>query len=378
MPILYWINFSLLEALFNQDLKKDFEQLIAKTRKDISNLNIRNATYFYYQSRVEDIWRRFCERHTPRSFSFQSYLNSFNKYRILQELKYSILELHLRNVRQTERHTEIPSDLLKQLKGHPILEENQVIALFYALLELYSAPPQDMAFARVKELLLETEYLLEEKEKMGIYHLLKEYLIRAQNREVPQLRGMLLDWYQLLLEKGYLNTPYLAHSELKNIISLAVKDGKTQWASRILEERIGEVEEVFQNDLKLFCEGAILFYEQKWADAFSKLSQAKPINDFYYYDIHSILLRIAFEQEDDAGFDHEFDNIRKKLDRDKATAAPHLEAYRNFNQLTKQIYYLFEPSTSKLEHLKESIHQKSLLPHKAWLLEKLQVKSAGK
>jgi hypothetical protein len=366
------VQLLLLESLLKRGLPLEFERELRKARKMGAQVKNRSSDYFFFQYRLEDLWRRYAEQYTPASFSFQPFLESFEKYAVIEYLKYSSFAAHLQNIRQAEQSALLLSVLENALENSDLENENPVIRIYSFVSRIFREKPVEHHFLTLNQILNDSEHLLESRERITLYHLIKEYLIYLTNQGGEALTEQLLIWYELLLEKNYLKTPTIAHNDIKNFVSVSTKTGHTERARFFLEKAIHDVQAEFKEDLYLFCKAAILFYEKNWVDARGLLIRVKPINDFYYYDIHTLQLRIAFELNDERTFEAEYENLRKKIDRDNSTSELHLNAYSNFIKISKQVYLQARGSNKRKEKIMNRILETHPLPHTKWLIEKLE------
>lgn len=371
----------LLDGLLHHQLDGEFQEELETFGQSVDP----DERLFYTRYRLA-AYRLFnLERGGKGEFTLESYFSDFNQFALLEKLKQScLLMLFLRIRGKEEMHwlfqeLDFLSNLHeKTIRQTPVLH---AYAEMFAVLKK-NEPRMDLQTLRGLLELYQSEIPAPEWKDLQNFQV--NYLIGKLNRghfstytDLCYCYENLFQLYKTLASGNFLTEgEHIPHQRFKNVVSVALNAGNSAWAAEFLQNNAGKIHRNYRDDLIQFCQGAICFYSGKTQDAFSHLSQVSTKqNEFYYFDIYSINMRICFETEDEKGFDAMYENVRKRLGQQNVSPT-HTESYRSFYNFLKNLFRLTnEPDKTKrksgLKLLLARIERTDPVNQKKWLLEKI-------
>ncbi|MCB0612599.1 MAG: hypothetical protein KDC75_04815 [Phaeodactylibacter sp.] len=376
---LMWLN-TLLKREQYGHFKKDW----IKVKNKLSRSPVRSAEHFYYQYQLEDVYRKYIDvnRTDKDQISFQSFFDHFECYTIIEKLRYCCYAMLVENVQDSQHQVFMLPELEKHLKESEWLQKNQVINIYYTLFRVFREKNTSLLFSGLEPLLSTYNMLFTEEELKDINNLVPAYLINRINNGQSGYLEKLFQWNQAIIDnRSAFEGPYIPHQRFKNMVSCALLLKKYEWIKWFMEKHIRHTKPSVREGLRCFIEGTVHYYQNNFREAISVLQvKVIPNNDFYFYDINSLLLRAYYELDDLESFRAIFARLKKKISRDRRTALGHQAAYQNFSELLSELIKLREKlwlsgrmKKEQLNHFYEKVSSVEPMLHKQWLLDKITV-----
>ncbi len=374
---LFWLNAILKRGQYSR-FKRDW----ARAKQGLEESAEKSAEYFFYRYQLEDTYRKYIDvdRTEKEKISFQAFFDNFECYTIIEKLKYCCYAQLLENVQDMRHEVFMLDDLEKRLEGSEWLRKNPVIYTYYTLFRIFKEKNTGLLFAVLEPMLADHKALFTEEELKDLNNLVPAYLINRINNGHSDYLEKLFQWNQSIIGNGLVfEGAYIPHQRFKNIVSCALLLRKFDWIQKLLKEHILNVKPSEREGLRCFIEGTVHYYQKNFREAIKILQlEAIPNNDFYFYDIHSLLLRAYYELEDFDGFRVIFNRLKKKIWRDSRTSRSHQKAYQNFSELLLSLIKIRENpnlsrnrKTEQLRHLGERVSAIEPMLHKKWLEGKI-------
>lgn len=139
---------------------------------------------------------------------------------------------------------------------------------------------------------------------------------RGEYRTLGQLRQFYAkqtEFYQKLDGMDFLTDgQFIHHRRFKNVVLAAVNSGQLDWAKDFLQRNIARVLPEHQEDLDYFSRGTLAFYRGDFKKAKEAFHRLPPLDDSYFFDVHTMRLRMSFEEDDIGQMQMWSEQIREK------------------------------------------------------------------
>lgn len=296
---------------------------------------------------------------------------------------------------------------LKNPDQHPLFKEIDFLVPLYQ--DVINNTPVLQAFCRIFNMMRSgtTEQQLQAFE----YWFDDSIQEKIPNSEYRDLMILLINLQAAMMEQGAYNTlfelqgfyrrqfdlyqkldrldllfegQFIPHQRFKNAVSVAVNSDNFDWVEAFIQRNITHIAPTHREALRCFSEGALAFYRGDFMAAGAFFNRPQTPNDFYFFDIHTMRVRMLVEQDNTLPNEEQdgkekmqmwYAQIKNKM-KDNHLAKEQVEKYDNFFKFAKALYHIKNSHTlkrvSSLNSLKEDIIQAPCTYQKKWLLEKIE------
>lgn len=183
------------------------------------------------------------------------------------------------------------------------------------------------------------------------------------------------DLYKIMHEKNLLiDNNFISIREIKNMITVACRVGKFDWAKQVLEHYRSFIQPTIRESAYQFNLGVIAFHQRDYETAHDKFIQVDKINTTYDINVRVLILKCLYEKEteySDATI-QAFNTTKKFFKNHKSLTKKRKNGYTNFIQILIYLY-AFKHNVGKmtLERIKQKLEAMEIISDKGWLLEKI-------
>lgn len=243
------------------------------------------------------------------------------------------------------------------LKEGPMREEALLPRLYRLSLNMMLGNAANEIFPEIIAILEHQGAQLDPIVRNDVFGFSLNYCIRKINQGQEEFLIHAFELYRVLIESGdLLIEGQISPQQYKNVISLACRVGKLDWAADFREEYASFLADD-QGGLALqYNQAVILFHQSEFAQAiraFRKLIQIPNSDVFYGLDARIYLWKSYFEHRlelrpDELDDMHRlYDSFRLYVDRSTRISQQHQKQYRNLVRLFKKFIQILEQPDAK-------------------------------
>jgi len=229
------------------------------------------------------------------------------------------------------------------------------------------------------------KYLLEILNKYKNYYTkddLRTFYSAAVNFCAQQLNigkfgyDILMNLYERMHKKKLLaDGNFLSENTLKNMVTIAIKAERLDWAKKMSEYYLPYIRQEIRNSVYHFNVGKIVFYQKKYSAAIDHFIKVDHINLAHDVSCKGLILRSHYELDKD--YDERtvtiFRSAEKFFTEHKTLPKSHKREYKNFVHILTNLYRVkHRASKMSIERIKASIEKSKINIDKAWLNEKMK------
>lgn len=375
------INYlSLLFYYVQNDLKDHFDdgyKFWNLKRKD----NSVNTPELYYEAFQEEQLIQFSvsknkvrAEHNKLPETESICLNAFY-YMSLFEKQLYLLEAYYTTSRSqniSDLTAKLEKTLDKVLKNE-MLRHNILVKILTLSFEMLRQQDALKYFDEIKQLL--TLHL----KKLPIifvqnqYTRLNNFCLRQINLGKKEYAEIQFALYQHQIQEKvmYNEKGKVALSNFKNILVIAIRLGKDEWAASFLEEHKDKL--VSENPVMVYqyCQARILFEQKKYSEAKKLLANVKMKDLFHAFDVRRMLIKSYYELKDTLMASTELDRFHVYINRKKKISEQQVERNRLFANILKKIMDYMQGDIRKKTKLLAELTKEKGIAERNWLIQKV-------
>lgn len=287
--------------------------------------------------------------------------------------------------RQHIINTEVPillTDLLIQDLGkadHPY-RKIPVIDAYYHIYLALAHPENESYYEEMLEILDLYSSFFAPEESRAMYKYAQNSCIRRINQGAEGYEEKLFAIYQTLISNQLiLFEEEMAHTDYKNIVSLALKLGKLDWAHEFLQGFAERLAPNFQENAVRYAQAAYLTEKGDTQQALTLLQAISYTDVFYQLSARILMLRIYYQLEDFDSMSYQINAFRHFLGRNKEIEKDKQKQYLQYLSWLKKVTrlaeqrHLEEPSKwlARQQKLKEAFVGAAPMVQRSWLEKEL-------
>lgn len=376
----------LAERIFLAELNrlgatKQFLTYYRDTNRKLNQVKIPSETQLENQYHIELEHSRMIQisESKTRSTQLNRLMDILERSHLLQKLRFACLLL---NEQKVITQTSTPSHFDPQLiytavKDHPS-ELPLLPRLYYLQLSCLLFPETQTDYTQLKSALLANWEALPDLDRIDLQTMIMNHCSRQFNLGIKAYGEQLFEWYEWIHEKemeGKDNqlVPILA----KNIITLAARLGKFEWAQQFLKEQGPNLNPATPTERKAYLEyfsGILAFHSGEIDSAAKKIYTSLPSlpNIFFALNARTLLLRCYYEQGNEIGMDSLCTSFRLFIRRNKLISSIHKVHFKSFILLLKRLIAVPPGDRVRLQKLQSDLHNHKNIACRNWLNTKIE------
>ncbi|MEM7660326.1 MAG: hypothetical protein AAF399_29745, partial [Bacteroidota bacterium] len=268
-------------------------------------------------------------------------MHHLDHWYLLVKLRESCEMLNRQNLLNSPVQIVLTDELVALLRSddHPYQASKLLQLWSLTFLLLRSAPPgSDAHFHRLLKELRKEEAQLHPEESRSLYRYLQNYCIKQINAGRVEFMPELLQLYQhllateLLLEEGR-----ISHSQYKNISTLALRLGESDWAKTFLETYADLVQEPFRENAYQYGLAYHEYTTGKLGAARKRLQQMNFTDVYYEISARHLMLKTLWEEADWETLRYVSTAFAGFLKRNKEVSPANRHNHLNFLKILKRL-----------------------------------------
>lgn len=372
----------LLAQLRKRNLDRVFSIEKNALEKRLASTAIRDDSYHWCQHKIAHEAAGQAgqqERRIPDHYLSASMYHLDVWYYILK-LRGSTELLNRQKILNTDSHIYGLDMLTDFLDGqdHPYTEL-AAIQVYREVLRLIQ-DGEESSYLALKEWLNSHQEILPQIEMRSLYKHAQNYCIRQINKGKSRFEKELLRLYKEQLQSGLiLDNGNMAHTDFKNIVTVALREQDHEWVQDFLTENKERVVERYRDNVFNFCTVSYLQAIGDTQQAIRLLNEVAFTDVYYQLSAKHLLLRCYYEQEDWDALAFLVNSFQHFLKRNKDLSAQNRTNHLNFLKFFRKLLALQERKgiissekwSERTQRLGGALEQAKQTAHLGWLREEV-------
>ena len=231
------------------------------------------------------------------------------------------------------------------------------------LLRCLEEPKEVEHYHHFVELLRQHQNSLSHDAKRYLYKSAQNYCIRRINSGDTRFQKAIFDLFQTMLDQGLLinEQGHIAHSDVKNIVTVALRQEAYTWTASFIEAFGPKVHDKHRDNVMSYCRALYDANTGKPQLAIRRLREVSFTDMLYDLSARRLLAQIFFEQEDWEGLSHHMNAFELFLRRQKQLSTHNRNSHLNFVRILKAIAKLSEQRNYRNDEVNNKRQSKLLL-----------------
>lgn len=362
-------KFYLAKAYRKLHEEKNFTRAIFETKKALEKQPFRSGEYLQglYDLSYEQ-YDYISSTNRKQDNNLQEVINNLDHYFIVAKLKQACNALSRSLINQEEYQVGMIEEMLRHIESQPLLLEVPGISMYYHCYQAITASENEEAFSRLRTTIRKHQDYFPPAELRDIYTFAINFSIRKSNKGSLFFIRETFELYVLSLERGFLlEDGIMLESTYSNIVSLALRLKKFEWAEHFLQEYQRHLKPNLQSSFYHFNLGKVYYQKRQLQESLLELVKVEPVSSFLHLAARILQLKIYYELEEIDPLESLLESLRVYLQRSKDLAY-RKEHYSNILTFTKQLLQL--PAMSKTEKLafRKRVETAEVLGERDWFL----------
>ncbi|MGB1242891.1 MAG: hypothetical protein ACPG49_10240 [Chitinophagales bacterium] len=350
------------ETLYQSKKDKTIEQYYSQYLIDLS--------CYYFQPTDKQLlkeWRK-------SRLDMHDVLENLDVFVFLNKLQYCCFNWNEANVWLKEKNIKLAHELIRTIEFRQ-LDKVLLVKFYYYVLLLLMYPNKEIYFFQLKTLLENNKTSINQKDLRSFYTVATNYCNQKMNAGEIHFYQEMFDLYELMIKQKLIYWgKFIDHKYIKNIVSLGLQLGKTDWVGEFIEKTKNEVAPQYRKSVYFFNKGILFFYTKEYYKALQQLLKVESIDVFYDLDYRGVLLKCYYELEETEVLFSLLDSFKKFVKQQKISDKQK-KSYLHFIRCTQRLYKI-KIHPNRTEASKKKIKQFILdiqpLNNQKWLLKKVE------
>ncbi len=369
----------LISHLTEKKLTKLYPDSSKLARKQLEATTYRDGEYYLQLFRLESHQNLFLELQNLRTTekNLQQTVEALDAFYLINKLSYLAAILHYKNFLSMEGEVKLAAEVLEHLKKNDYTHIPAIDIHYKTILSLIN-PQEEQHFFALKEQLVKWHSLFPKTTARNLFAFAINYCIRKINFGKLEYVKELLGLYQQMLQVELMmdNDGILSQFDYKNIVTVSLRAGDSNWADRFIREYRNRLPKDARKNAYTFNLARLYFYQKKF-DKVLPLLQDVVYNDiFYQLDSKTTLMKTYYELGEYLPLMALKESFRILLRRKKVISEQNRVNYMNFIRFTMKLYRADVKDKAKITGLKKNITESANVADKTWLVEKINELSA--
>lgn len=269
---------------------------------------------------------------------------ALDQYYLAIKLRESCEALNRQHIINTEVPILLTDVLIQSLSkaNHPY-RKIPVIDAYFHIYQALAHPEDEQHYEEMLEILDLYASFFAPAENRAMYKYAQNSCIRRINQGAEGYEEKLFAIYQTLINNELIFfEEELAHTDYKNIVSLALKLGKLEWAHDFLHGFAERLAPAFQENAFRYAQAAYLTEKGETTQALNLLQAISYTDIFYQLSARILILRIYYQLKDYDSLSYQINAFRHFLGRNKEIEKDKRNQYLQYLSWLKKVTRLTE------------------------------------
>lgn len=265
----------------------------------------------------------------------------------------------------------------KALSLIPSSERNKcsAIQIYELIIKILLNPSDQDSYYSLKTLINNFKDHLPKKEIKYVYDAAITYAVDRTNEGIEDFLMELFQLYQEALNTiGFLVDDLISPTSFRNIVVVALRLGKYDWAEEFIYEFSTRLELKYRENAIYFNLARVSFYRKDFQNVIEQLQQVDYEDVWYNLNSKTMLLAAYYELEEYDVLDYMSNSFKVFISREKTLSKERKKIFLTYVNILSKLSKLYKEDKSKLMSLKKEIFNTSAVASKSWLIEKMEEK----
>ncbi len=362
---------NLLEELKDRKLKFLYRGAIKSSRTLSERQLIKSGSQFYFDYKLETNINELLETDTKRfgKGNYEEISRNLDIFYIIEKLKLYTRVQTLKFFNKQVYNIDFIDFIQSHLKKRN-LEDLPVVEIYHLNLLILLKPENRENYFNYKSRLFEYLDLFPPKEGLWLLKQAINHCIRRINIGELKFSDELFEIYKLYINSNaIIQSGFLEEWDFKNIVSIALRVNKNEWARNFIEKYHHYLPESQRQNAYTYNLAVLSFWEKKFNDVIYYLHNVEYSDLTYNLDAKSMLVAAYYELEEFDVLHYSIDAFRTFIGRKNIIAANSSIPYKNYLRFVQKLVKPMKEKT--LIKLKKEIEETKPVVSKTWLLHKV-------
>ena len=352
------------EKLFKEAIKAAGIELEKQTFRDTDYLQGQHDLSFEKYDYIISVNRK-------EKTNLQEVCNHLDGYILAAKLRQGCYALSREIINQEKCKVGLLTEILDYVDRHQESLRIPAVAIYYYCYQTISSKDSEHYFLRLRESISAYQHYFPPSEMRDIYTLAINYAIRRLNTGSPLFVREAYELYLLILEEGYLlEDGVMLESSFNNIVFLAAKLEKYDWARKFIYDYQQHLKPAFQQALFHFSLGKLYYEQGQLKESLQELIQVETKASFLLLGARILQLKIYYELKELDALESLLESLRVYLQR-KNDLGYRKKNYENILIFTRKLLQLSIMTKPERMQLRQRIKSTEVLVEREWFLEQI-------
>lgn len=336
-----------LNAMNQRSMNQSFQRYWKRVQKKTQQQHtLKSSREHYNQFLMYAISDNNYMQRGPRTHTeaMQKKLDHLELFYMLEKLECCCGMLNRMNVLKSNFDIHFLDKTLDLLQSNwDFYMQNQVIAIYFQILQTLQNPQEENAFQVLKSLLFEYVQNLGQSHGKSVFAYARNYCTRQLNAGKTAYLQEIFDLYKLSLTHNFLlENGLISQFVYKNIVTAACRLKQFDWAREFIIEYKKHLEKSIQVNAFNYNLASFHYSQGNYGEAITLLQTIEYTDIHYNTDARVMLLKIYFDQGEMRTFLSQCDSFNIFLLRSKHLSNHMNKSYKNLMRITKKMMVLKE------------------------------------
>ena len=303
--------------------------------------------------------------------NLQSVNDHLDAYILAIKLRQACYALSRKIIKQEQYDIGLLTEVLQYVDRHPAYLDVPAIAVYYYCYKSISVEESEGYFTLLRKAISDNKRSFPASEIRDIYTLAINYAIRKLNSGEERFAKEALELYLLSLQQGYLlEDGIMLESTYSNIVSLASKLDRHDWAGQFVEDYQHHLKPAFREPLFHFSMGKLNYDQGHYQESLNHLVRVESKAPFLLLGARVLQLKIYYELGEFDLLESLLESLRVYLQRSKDLAYRKTH-YTNILTFTRQLLQLTIMSKEERALFRQRVNAATVFAEKEWFLKQI-------
>lgn len=365
----------LLSAYQERNLFKYFHEELQKNHHQLNNVSsVRNDSYYKYTHEMSELAYIVSHKNTTRNTDteLQHLSDHLDLYYLTKKLKYSSEIINRMNILKTNHNIEFLEKLLPIIETDSI-KNNPVIKVYLLVLKTLRFPENEKTYHLLRAAINKNINYFSSEEQYDLYGYLQNYCIKKINSGKNNYLMLLFENYtEMISNKVIIKDNQITQFDFKNIITVALRVEKYDWANNFIHEFKSFLPEKERTNAIAYNQARIEFYKKNYSIGLKTLLSVEFTDVFYSLDSRVLILKTYYELEDYEAALSLINSFKIYLKRDKKISDFQNSTYSGFIKIFNLLIRYKLGYLNDLNYIENELENIKQIADSTWLNQKIE------
>ncbi len=374
----------ILKSYRKRKLDQRYESTINKLDQSLKANPLRNSDYHFNMLGLKTEADKFYlnQQKYQRDESLQERVNHLDLYFLSEKLKSSCEMINREQFfKMNYEHRFLDEAIAHIEKDKEYYSVYPSISFYYQVYLTLTDTENTKHYFELRDMIEKEGAVFPPDERKDLYYYAYNYCLRKLNKGNAKFLAEAFALMKNLLEQGLLlENETLSEWHYKNMCTLGIRSGESEWTYKFLEEYRELLPEDVAENAYTFNLASYYYGTQQYDKALMLLNEVEYTDIVYNLDAKSLLLRTYYDLDESDSLQSHIEAFKKYLSRNKIIAENKYARYLNLFNYANQAFKLKlqvpyqqkEKSRKELEALRGKLESGESIANKRWLKLKLE------